>query len=499
MKILPLLLSIMLLVACGAAEDSAQPRAGARNVILFVGDGFGAPQMSLGIQTASLVEKRQLTIELLMRDGNTGYSQTLPFESIVIDSAAAATQMATGQAVRNDTLGLNPGGYPIETILEWAHEHGLGTGLVTNMRVTHATPAGFAVHQGSRYNSEQLLMDDLLQERDIDVLLGGGARALVPAGSRVSEALPGIPEDLDGESIRDDAFNWLEELAGESYVIASDAQSLQAAASHATKLLGMFSASHLPYVINRRHMNVSSVPTLAEMTSAALDVLSRRDEGFFMLVEGGRIDYGGHANDAGTMLHEVLDFDKAVGKALEVQRSHADTLVIVTGDHSTGGFSFTDANLGPAADLLLDSGIVYQPGSQYPSRDHLEILFRQKASYSYILKQAGMDPEKLVELVLEHTGLDMTLDEAREALVRDEQGLAGTKDFRHYHGDPDDSASAVLGLALARHTYVVWSTGGHTSDPVPTYGRGPGAEKLRGIYPNTHIYSVMRETLEAGL
>jgi len=407
--------------------------------------------------------------------------------------------MATGQAVRNDTLGLNPGGYPIETILEWAHEHGLGTGLVTNMRVTHATPAGFAVHQGSRYNSEQLLMDDLLQERDIDVLLGGGARALVPAGSRVSEALPGIPEDLDGESIRDDAFNWLEELAGESYVIASDAQSLQAAASHATKLLGMFSASHLPYVINRRHMNVSSVPTLAEMTSAALDVLSRRDEGFFMLVEGGRIDYGGHANDAGTMLHEVLDFDKAVGKALEFQRSHADTLVIVTGDHSTGGFSFTDANLGPAADLLLDSGIVYQPGSQYPSRDHLEILFRQKASYSYILKQAGMDPEKLVELVLEHTGLDMTLDEAREALVRDEQGLAGTKDFRHYHGDPDDSASAVLGLALARHTYVVWSTGGHTSDPVPTYGRGPGAEKLRGIYPNTHIYSVMRETLEAGL
>ncbi len=110
-----------------------------------------------------------------------------------------------------------------------------------------------------------------------------------------------------------------------------------------------------------------------------------------------------------------------------------------------------------------------------------------------------MDPEKLVELVLAHTGLEMTMDEAREALVRDEQGLAGTKQFRLYHSDPDDSASALLGLALARHTYVVWSTGEHTSDPVPTYGRGPGAEKLRGIYPNTHIYKVMRETLEAGL
>jgi len=107
-----------------------------------------------------------------------------------------------------------------------------------------------------------------------------------------------------------------------------------------------------------------------------------------------------------------------------------------------------------------------------------------------------MDPEKLVELVFAHTGLEMTTDEARGALARDEQGLHGTKAFRSYYGSADNSAAAMLGLALSRHTYVVWSTGEHTSDPVPTFGRGPGAEKLRGIYPNTHIYSVMRETLE---
>jgi alkaline phosphatase len=500
-KITPLrlsimLLSTMLLVACGPAQDTQQPRAGTRNVILFVGDGFGPAQMSLGVQYARLVENRELNIESLMLDGNTGFAQPMPFESIVIDSAAAATQLATGQAVRNDTLGLNPDGYPIETILEWAHERDLGTGLVTNMRVTHATPAAFAVHQSSRYNSEQLLMDDLLQERDIDVLLGGGARALVPAGSQVSETLPGIPEDLDGESIRDDAFHWVNELASQGFVIASDAQSLQAAASHATKLLGVFSASHLPYVIDRRQMNVPNVPTLAEMTSAALDVLSRRDEGFFLLVEGGRIDYGGHANDAGTLLHEILDFDEAVGKGLEFQSRHPETLVIVTGDHATGGFSFTDADFGPRPDLLLDSGITYQPGSQYPRKRQLEILFQQNASFVYILEQAGMDPEKLAKLVFEHTGLEMTMDEAREALIRGEDGLPGAESFRPYHGSAEDGAAALLGQALGRHTYVVWSTGEHTSDPVPTYGRGPGAEKLRGIYPNTHIYSVMRDALE---
>jgi alkaline phosphatase len=484
----------MLLVACGPAQDTEQRPAGTRNVILFVGDGFGAVQTSLGIQYARLIEKRELNIESLMRDGNTGYSLPLPFESVVTDSAAAATQMATGQAVRPETLGLDPDGYPIETILEWAHKRGLGTGLVTNMRITHATPAAFAVHQGSRYASEQALMDDLLQEGDVDVFLGGGARAMVPAGTWASEAFPGIPAELDEESNREDDSNRVEESAALGYTIVSDSPSLHAAAIHATKLLGIFAAAHLPYVIDRRQMNLSTVPTVAEMTSAALDVLSRRDEGFFLLVEGGRIDYAGHANDPGTMLHEILDFDEAVGKGLEFQRSHPDTLVLVTGDHGSGGFSFAYANFGPIEKLTLESGVVYQPGHVYPPKGPLEILFRQNASYSYILQQAGADPEKLVELVLEHTGLKMSIDEARGALVRDDEGLAWMRDYRPFYDDPEDNASA-----LSRHTYVIWSSGGHTSDLVPAYGRGPGAEKLRGVYPNTHIYTVMREALETGL
>jgi len=490
------LLLVMLVVACSPAEDTQQPPAGARNVILFVGDGFGAAQTSLGVQYASLIEKRELNIEALMREGNTGYSLPLPFESMVTDSAAAATQLATGQAVWPETLGLNSGGYPIETILEWAHARGLGTGLVSNMRITHATPAAFTVHQGWRYVSEQVLIDDLLQDGDVDVLLGGGARALVPAGTRASEAFPGIPKELDGESVREDQLNRAEELARQGYTIVSDSPSLPEAASRATKLLGLFAAEHLPYVLDRRRMNLSTVPTLAEMTSAALEVLSRNDEGFFMLVEGGRIDYAGHANDPGAMLHEILDFDEAVGKGLEFQRNHPDTLVLVTGDHGTGGFSFAYAEFSPIAKLPLDSGVLYQPGHEYPTMEPLEILFRQNATYSYILQQAGADPEKLVELVLAHTGLEMTLDEAREALVRDEHGLAWTKDYRPFNSDSGDNATALLGQAMSRHTRVIWSTGGHTSDPVPTYGRGPGAERLRGIYPNTHIYTVMREALE---
>lgn len=499
MKYVASLLSLALLVACSPAQEVPQPQAGARNVILFVGDGFGAAQTALGIQYAQLIEKRALNIEAIMRDGNTGYALPMPFERIVTDSAAAATHFSTGQRVLPETLGLNAEGYPIETIVEWAHKRGLRTGLVSNMRITHATPAAFAVHQGSRYVSEQDLMDDVLQERDVDVLLGGGARAMVPAGTWVSETLPGIPAELDAKSNRQDESNRVRELAAEGFTIVSDTPSLQAAASHATKLIGMFASAHLPYVIDRRKMNLASVPTVAEMTSAALDVLSRPGEGFFLLVEGGRIDYAGHANDPGALLHEILDFDEAVGKGLEFQQSHPDTLVLVTGDHGTGGFSFAYVKIAPVEKIELESGVVYQPGHEYPPKDHLEMLFRQDASYEYILEQAGADPQALVELVRAHTGLTMTVDEAREVLVRDDEGRAWLEGYRPFYDDPGDNATALLARALSRQTFVIWSSGGHTSDLVPTYGRGPGAEKLRGFYPNTNIYTVMREALEAGL
>ena len=492
------LLIVVSLAACVQQQDLQQPSSGPRNVILFVGDGFGATQTALGLQFARMVQDRELHIETLMRDGNTGYALPWPFENTVTDSAGAASQFATGQVSRVETVGMNADGYPVETILEWAHGRGLGTGLVTNMRVTHATPAAFAAHHGSRYAAEHELMDDLLREGDVNVLLGGGARALVPAGTRVSEALPNVPAELDGSSNRNDETNGVEEAEAQGYVVVSDSASLDQAATHASKLLGLFSASHLPYVVDRRRMNLSSVPTVAEMTSAALEVLARRDEGFFLFVEGGRIDYAGHANDAGSMLHEILDFDDAVGKGLEFQRVHPGTLVLVTADHGTGGFSFTYGDFGPTEELELESGIVYQPDHTYPGKEPLVMLFEQTASYPYIVNGAGTDPEKLVELVREHTGLEMTMQEANETLVRDENGLAWPIDFRPFYTEPEDNATALLGRALSRHTYVVWSTGGHTTELVPTYGRGPGADKLRGVYPNTHLYSVMREALEGG-
>ena len=490
--------SMMFLVCLFRAvtATSAEEDARAKNVILFIGDGLGAGQMALGIRYARMVEGSELNLERLMKDGNTGYALASAYGSQVTDSAAAASQLATGIKARNGTLGLSPSGYRTETILEWAEGRGLATGLVTNMRLSHATPGGFAAHVISRYESEPVILDQVVFEHDVDVLLGGGARALIPNGRRVSEFLPDIPRELDGDSHRLDELDRIAEAKERGYTIVSDRHSLARASRDAKKLLGLFAASHVPYVVDTRNLGLDGVPSLKDSTQAALEVLSRSEAGFFLMVEGGRIDYGGHDNDAGAMLNEILDFDAALGASIDFQRAHPETLVIVTADHGTGGFTFTYGDFdGQPERQALPSGLSYHPDHRYPERRHLELLRNQSASFGYMLAKAAGSPERLIETVREHTSLSMTMEEAREALVRDSEGNAWIEDFRHFYGDTESNPACLLGRALARHTFVVWSTGGHTTEPMLTFGRGPGAEGLRGIYDNTHVHDVMKDAL----
>ena len=452
--------------------------------------------MTLGMYYAREIEGRQLSYHRLMQEGMTGYALPVTYDAIVTDSAASGTQIATGRLALNETLGLDSEGRDSETILEWAERRGMATGLVSNMRVTHATPAAFAAHIISRYGAEQDIADQLLGEHEIEVVLAGGARACVPKDSRVSEVLPGTPSELDGISNRTDDRNLIEEARQKGYSVVDNRRSLKAASSDASKLLGLFSASHLPYVVDRKALSLDDVPRLDELTEAALAVLGRSSEGFFLMVEGGRIDYAGHDNDAGTMLQEILEFDRAVEVASRFREAHPDTLVIVTADHATGGISFTYSRRSEPLERTLSSGKVYQPTWYYPGKEELAILAQQTASYELILERAGDDPARVIEQVERDTGLLITMEEAKEVLARNPEGFPDFHDFRHFYTDAEDAPQCMLGRVLARHTSVVWATGGHTTDPVLAFGSGPGAEKLRGVYLNTHIYEVMKSALE---
>jgi alkaline phosphatase len=475
-------------------QIAPQDSPGARNVILFIGDGLGPSQLALGMNYAREIEGRKLNVTRLAERGMTGYTLPLPHEDVVTDSAAAASQLATGEEVRNEAISVDKNWQKVETILEWAERRGMATGIVTTTRLTHATPAAFASHSGSRYVDGARIAIEMMEGVEIEVLLGGGARHFVPRGSRASDELRGMAPALDGESRRSDNRDLIAEARSRGYAIAGNVAALTQA-SAATKLLGLFSSGHLPYVLDSDADDMAGVPRLVEMTEAALAVLERHEGGFFLMVEGGRIDHAGHQNDAGTMLHETLAFDEAVGAGMRFQDDHPDTLIIVTADHATGGFTFNYVRRPTPGELVMPGGEVYPLDYAYAGRKHLALLGDQTASYQALLDEADGDPAKLIESVKRGTGLALAPGEAVRVLERDADGHAVTRDFADFYPDWEDNPSCLLARALSRQSLVSWSTGGHTSDPVLTFAWGPGAEALRGVYRNTHIHEVMREAL----
>ena len=489
------ILSLTAFVAGVAGSGCAPPApARARNVILFIGDGFGMNQLTLGIAYASEVRGRPLRMSELADAGSAGYSIPFSYARITTDSAAAATQMATGRRVLTETLSVDPEtAEPLPTILEWAEAEGLATGLVANMRLTHATPAAFKVHAKSRYVPESELADQLFGEPHVEVLLGGGGRAMIPAGTTLGESVPGLPAATDGPSNREDDRSLIAEAKERGFTTVGDRAGLEAARG-AERLLGVFAASHLPYVLDRSWEGLDDfVPTLAELTGAAVASLEGHEAGFFLVVEGGLIDYAGHENDAGAMLAEIVDFDEAVGVGFDFARSRDDTLVLVTADHGTGGFSFT---YGPGGPGPFPKAVFpdYSAGPEMAGVRHLELLADQRRSLIEAMPEISSPAtaESVLAVIEEATGIRLTDEEAADLAEQLNAETAAPRDFGTYYLDAFTVPVALAARQLANHTQVVWSTGGHTSDPVLLLGYGPGADGVLGIGENTRVHGIIR-------
>ena len=285
----------------------------ARNVILLIGDGMGFNHVAAG-RAYAVGSDGALVMEGIERHGQVA---THSATSAITDSSAAATALATGVKTYNDAVAVALDGSSLETILEIAKSSGMATGLVSTTRITHATPACFAAHEANRDNEVQIAQDYLRDSRP-DVLLGGGGRVF-------SSALLG-------------------EARQAGYEIVSTADGLSVAAASATqtsKTLGLFAYSHLTQEIRRSE--ASSEPHLWDMVGAALAMLSVHSSDFFLMVEGGRIDDGAHDHDLRRTTLEVAAFDKAVEVVVNWTQAgsarQADTLVLVTADHETGGLS----------------------------------------------------------------------------------------------------------------------------------------------------------------
>lgn len=281
-------------------------RKNAKNIILMVGDGMGASQVFAGI-TAN---KGQLN---LMQFPVSGFSMTQSSSNYITDSAAGATAFSTGQRTYNGAIAVDTAKKPLKTILEIAEEMGMSTGLVSTSSITHATPASFIAHQPSRGMEEEIAADFL--DTDIDVFIGGGKKFFTK---------------------RKDSVNLLLKLEQNGYTVLDNLTDIET--SSAKKMAGFIGEGHGGKMPERGE-------ALTISTKKAIDVLSANKEGFFLMVEGSQIDWGGHANNIEYIAREMLDFDKAIGAALEFALQDKNTLIIVTSDHETGGLAISGGDL----------------------------------------------------------------------------------------------------------------------------------------------------------
>jgi alkaline phosphatase len=291
----------------------------ARSIILMIGDGMGAAQIEAA-RWWQVGPDGALTMDTL--SVQDGWSRTDALFGQTTDSAAAVTAMATGQKTANGYLSVDAEGQPLTTILEMAQAAGKAVGLVTSVPLAHATPAGFAAHNRNR-NQYMPIAEDMY-EAGVDVLLGGGAGHFLPYQTTCSCGWSGL---------RTDGRDLVVEAESIGYVFACDTQGLEEIdTSSVNRLLGLFANEEMSRPLR---------PSLAEMTRVAIEILSRDPDGFFLMVEGGLIDWVCHSNEAEESIELTLGFDAAVGEALEYVRDTGDTLLIVTADHETGGMSVT--------------------------------------------------------------------------------------------------------------------------------------------------------------
>jgi alkaline phosphatase len=279
-----------------------------KNIILMIGDGMGMSQITAGMYS----NNNQLALE---RFKVIGLQKTHSATDLVTDSAAAATAMGCGIKTCNHCLGIDADSIACKTILEEANQKGLATGLVVTSSIVHATPAAFYAHQSLRYFYEKIAID--LAESGIDFFIGGGKKHF---DDREEDDRDLIKEMRDkGYSISDFSRNNLDWLRSKI---------------NGKKKVAFFTATEdpAPYRNGRLY--------LPDATEIAITTLSNQsDEGFFLMVEGSQIDWAGHAKKGDRLIEETLDFDRTIDRVLDFARKDGNTLVIVTADHESGGFS----------------------------------------------------------------------------------------------------------------------------------------------------------------
>ena len=454
-------------------------------VFLFIGDGFSYPQLALTSLYKTSVLKED---DLIMHSFKTmGTAYTESGETMITESAAAVSAMASGIKTLNESLNVDKEGNIHETITEkLKNQLGYKIGIISSDNLNHATPAGFYAHQTSRYNDSALIFAELA-ESGFDYF--GGSEIL------------GKPAD------------YMDIFSANGYRYINTREDIEKLTSVETdgKVIAISPNldpyATIPYKIDSE-LYVQTF-TLAEHTKKCAEFLSQpaknnktsknNKDGFFIMIEGGKIDWACHSNDAATMAHEVIDFDNAIREAIEFYKKHPkDTLIIITGDHETGGLSlgYSETTINMYLDFLKHQNTSFSSFSlkmqthrqnNAPFEDVMLDVNESFGIYEWDGTQTtsfylyGEDMAKLM------SAYDMSM-------IDPDIRAFGMSEYVSY-GFYDPFTTTVIKI-INKKAGIAWSTYSHSAMPVPVLALGKGEENFTGFYRNTEIFEKLKAIMK---
>jgi len=467
-----LLISGLFLLAPLAPIAQAQQAGKAKYVFLMIGDGMGPAQRTAAEIYLAGPQEPNKPVRLAKLTMNTlpfvGLARTNSIDSLVTDSAAAATAMATGRKVTNGTLSLEPdSNRALTTLAEIVKARGRKVGIVSSSSIDDATPAAFYAHQASRGSSYDISLE--LAASGMDYFAGAAASGIRPL------ALEGRPSPLEA-------------ARKNGYTLVSNRAQFDALKPGAGKVWHYWTKVDANGVVHFAGEPTQDQPSLAELTRKGIEILDG-PAGFFMMIEGGKIDGGGHVHDLATTVRETLLFDQAVAVALEFYKKHpGETLIIVTNDHETGGMGVGGSGGGSLSSL------------------HKRVT-AQKDSYWEFAWTVGefrakkMAFEQAWPAVQEFFGFEEVapsnlrlLQDAYALSMIDPNDRPKTAAYAALYAKLDPLAAACCNL-LSRQAGVAWTTYSHTDMPAPVMAIGAGAELFMGYYENTDLFDKIRAAM----
>jgi alkaline phosphatase len=442
-------------------------------VFLFIGDGMGIAQVNLTQGYLAALEDR-IGFEQLnfTRFPQAGLVSTYANNQLITCSAAAATALATGHKTNIGRISMDTAGIvPYETIAEKAKKNGFKVGIVTSVSIDHATPAAFYAHQPDRNMYIEIGGD--LAHSNFDFFAGGGF--LAPDSSFMGQKINLV------RLAQANGYNVVNTREGFEQLAPGNVKTLVLSPRTADE-------ASLPFYIDIHPGDI----TLADYTSKAISMLDN-ENGFFMMVEGGKIDWACHGNDAATAIKEVIAFDDAVAKAVSFYEKHPDeTLIVVTADHETGGLALGNKETGYNSYFSL---LKYQKSS-VPELNKIVAQFRVTKS-----GDSGADFERMLKVVESDIGLN---SRQRNTLLTDEE-ISSLKNIfvetvysmergKAAYGQDEPFIDAAIKI-LAEKSGISWASDAHTCVNVPVYAIGKGAEKFSGYIDNTDIPKFIGELM----